>query len=77
MRRVLIKELIIYIVIFVILSILLHPDLLENFSDRFDSMLRRENFFHPLIYTFIVYIFILIIRFFSRKIAVFIKKFRK
>jgi len=76
MRRVLTTELIIYIVIFVALSMLMHQDLFLSFSDRFNTVLDRKNYFHPFVYTFLVYIFILILRFFIKNVASLLNKFR-
>ena len=76
MRRVLTKELIIYVVIFVILTLLMHQDLFESFSDRFGTMLDRKNYLHPFIYTLLVYIFVFILRFFTKKVALILNKLR-
>ena len=76
MQRVFTKELIIYIVIFVILGLIMHPDLLDNFSSRFSTMIERKNFFHPLVYTFIVYFFVIFFRFIAKNVVLLINKFR-
>jgi len=76
MKRVLTKELTIYVVLFVLLALLMHPDLLETPSSRFSLMLERENFYHPLLYSFILYVLLYIFRFISKKIVLLFNKFR-
>ena len=56
------RELLYYFLILLGLSLMFHSDLLSNPSARFDLMLDKENYFHPLIYSFVVYSSLLIIR---------------
>jgi hypothetical protein len=68
------KELIIYMLIFVTLALLMHLDLFTEPVSRFSTMLERENFYHPLVYTSIVYIVILFFRLFIKYISVILNK---
>ena len=48
-------ELIYFIVILVILALLQHSDLLTSPLDRLETMTQKQNYFHPLLWTSIVY----------------------
>jgi len=67
MKQALTKEIFIYIILFVVLAFLMHPDLLETPLERFSHMMERGNFFHPFIYSILLYIFLFILRFITRK----------
>lgn len=56
------KELLVYLVILVLLAVVSHADLLSNPLLRFEKMFEKENYFHPLLYAFVVYSLILIVR---------------
>jgi hypothetical protein len=56
------NEIIIYLGMFLILSFIAHGDLLGEPSARFQMMSEKENYFHPLLYVFIVYSVFLILR---------------
>jgi len=77
MKRIAIKESLIYLTLFAILSLLVHIDLLSAFGDRISHMMERGNFFHPFIYTFILYIFIFFFRILTKKIVSLISKVKK
>ena len=56
------KEIFIYLVIFLVLALISHSDLLSNPSERFQMMLEKGNYLHPFLYTFILYSILFIIR---------------
>jgi len=76
MKSIVIREMTIYVILLVALALLMHPDLLSNPTERFSLMQERKNYFHPLVYTFIIYLFLLIVRFIVKKIVVFFKKIK-
>ena len=55
-------ELIIFIAILIILAILQHSDLLTSPIDRIELMVQKENYFHPLLWTSVVYLVIALLR---------------
>jgi len=71
-----IREMVIYTILLVTLALLMHPDLLSTPTQRISLFQDRQNYFHPLLYTFIVYIlFFLPIRYIFKKIRnIFTKK---
>lgn len=64
MKSGLFREILIIISLLTIFALLIHPDLLNNPSHRFSSMMERENIWHPFLYTFLLYAIITIIRLF-------------
>jgi hypothetical protein len=56
------REVIIYIAMLFVLTLLMHSDLLSNPSPRFELMNKKGNYSHPFIYTFVIYSILLIIR---------------
>ena len=56
------REILIYIAMFFVLSIVMHSDLLSDPFSRFQLMNEKENYSHPFLYTFVVYGIIFIIR---------------
>ncbi len=67
------KELIIYTALLTMLTFLMHPDLLSDPTVRLGFMQEKENYIHPLLYTFFVYL----ILYFFRAIFNFVLKFFK
>lgn len=61
-KKVLIKELLIYLSILLALALIMHIDLLSDPSARLQAMQEKENYTHPLLYSFVVYTVILIVR---------------
>lgn len=63
-------ELIYFCVILVVLALLQHSDLLHSPIQRASLMAEKENYLHPLLWTFVVYvvvgIFRLIVKFFAK-----------
>jgi len=56
------REVIIYIVMLLVLTIVMHNDLLTNPSSRFEIMYEKGNYSHPFVYTFVIYSILFIIR---------------
>jgi len=56
------REAIIYIVMLLVLTIVMHNDILTNPSSRFEIMVEKGNFSHPFVYTLVIYSILLIIR---------------
>ena len=56
------KESLIYLVTLLILALIMHIDLLSDPLARLDLMQQKENYFHPFLYSFIIYAVILILR---------------
>ena len=77
MFKVLIREVMIYLTLLIFLAFLMHPDLLSAPSERIELMQNRGNYFHPLYYSLIVYLFILAIRYIARKFIQIILNFKK
>jgi H+/Cl- antiporter ClcA len=76
MKSIVIREMTIYVILLVALALVMHPDLLSNPTERFSLMQERQNYFHPLIYTFVVYLFLFIVRFVVKKTATLFKKIK-
>ncbi|MFH0709534.1 MAG: hypothetical protein V2A75_04940 [Pseudomonadota bacterium] len=62
MNKTLLREIAIFGILLPILAFLMHPDLLNNPLLRFATMMEKGNYFHPLVYTAIVYSIIAILR---------------
>ena len=56
------REVLIYIAMLLVLTLVMHNDLLSDPSSRFQTMYEKGNYSHPFLYTFIVYSILLIIR---------------
>ncbi|QOP40982.1 hypothetical protein FJR03_04175 [Sulfurimonas marina] len=69
-----IREVGIFISLLIFLAVVIHPDLLSNLSERFSLMYERENYFHPFIYTFIVYLLLSLLRYMVIKAIQVIRK---
>lgn len=63
MKRRLLRELLIIALLFLLLGILLHPDLTDAPGLRFERMQALGNWLHPLLYTVIVYTLLGVVRF--------------
>jgi len=61
-KKVLKKELLIYLSTLLALALIMHIDLLSDPSARLQAMQEKENYTHPLLYSFVVYTVILILR---------------
>ena len=67
------KELTIYTALLTVLIFMMHPDMLSDPTVRLGLMQEHENYIHPLLYTFFVYL----ILYFLRAIVGYIMKFVK
>ena len=76
MIKVLIREAVIYTVLLILLSFLMHPDLLYSLGNRLAHMHERGNYYHPFIYAFIAYVLLFFVRFVIKKVMFLVKKFR-
>jgi len=56
------KEFLFYFITLVVLSLIMHIDLLSDPSARLEIMKEKENYSHPFLYSFIVYSVILVLR---------------
>jgi len=61
-RRALKKEILYYLLTLLILALMMHIDLLSNPLARLELMQEKENYLHPFLYSFIIYIIIFILR---------------
>ncbi len=68
------KELIIYGILLILLTLLMHPDLLSSPAERFEIMKRRANFAHPFLYTGILYLVTVVVRIIARLVMNFFRK---
>ena len=75
MKKVVIREAVIYTVLLILLSLLMHSDLLFHPGERLVHMYERGNYYHPWIYAFIVYILLFFVRIIIKKVILTIKKF--
>lgn len=62
LKKTIIKELVYFFITLVILSVILHSDLLTDPLSRFTLMNETGNYSHPFIYTFFVYGALFILR---------------
>ena len=62
LKSVIKKELLIYLATLLILALIMHSDLLSDPLSRLGLMQDKGNYFHPFLYSFIVYAVILILR---------------
>jgi hypothetical protein len=62
MKRIVIRETAIYLLLLVTFAFLMHPDLLSAPGSRLALMHERGNYFHPLLYAAFIYITVLIFR---------------
>jgi len=75
MKRVIIREAVIYTGLLIVLSILMHPDLFSHAQERLAQMQERGSYYHPFIYAFIVYILLFFVRIVIKKVIFLVKKF--
>ena len=62
MEKIIKRELVIYSAILLVLILLMHPDMITNPAERLGLMQQHENYIHPLLYTFIVYLIVFALR---------------
>jgi hypothetical protein len=56
------REFFIYLAILILLSLVMHSDLLSDPSSRFQMMHEKENYSHPFLYSFVIYSILFLIR---------------
>jgi len=56
------KELFIYLLTLLVLTLIIHSDLVSDPSSRMNLMYEKGNYTHPFLYSFVVYSVILILR---------------
>ncbi len=61
-KQILKKELLYYLLTLLILAFIMHIDLLSDPLSRLQMMQTKENYSHPFLYSFIIYIIIFILR---------------
>jgi len=62
MRKRVIREGALFALLLVTFSLLIHPDLLSDPGTRFAQMTGRSNYAHPLLYTLLLYLVVLLMR---------------
>lgn len=56
------REILYYLITLLVLSIIMHMDLLTDPASRFEAIQAKENYFHPFLYAFIVYGIMFVLR---------------
>jgi len=56
------KEILYYLVTLIVLALIMHFDLLSDPLARIEAMKEKGNYFHPFIYSFVVYSVMLVLR---------------
>ncbi|EQB39222.1 hypothetical protein M947_07015 [Sulfurimonas hongkongensis] len=62
MIKILKQELIIFTALLTFLILIMHPDMLSDPTVRLAAMQQKENYTHPLLYTFFVYLILFFLR---------------
>jgi len=62
MIKILKQELIIFTALLTFLILIMHPDMLSDPTVRLAAMQQKENYIHPLLYTFFVYLILYFLR---------------
>jgi hypothetical protein len=68
MLRIVIRETAIFMLLLVTLALLMHPDLFGNPGQRIALMQERDVYTHPLLYTALIYIILLLLRLIVRAV---------
>ena len=63
MKTLIKNELVIYLVLFTLLAVGVHNDLLHTPLERIGLMIDRSAYIHPFIYTTLVYLFFAVVRY--------------
>jgi len=71
------REIAVFFSLLFILALLMHQDLFESPLQRFSLMQEDGNYFHPFVYTLILYFIVYFFRFLAKKVITITKKFRK
>ena len=70
-------ELLYFTAILVVLTFLQHPDLLTSPLERLELIIKNENFLHPFLWSFGVYLILLALRFFIKGVVWIKNRFKK
>lgn len=62
MEKIFKRELIIYSTILLVLILIMHPDMLSDPATRLGMMQQHQNYVHPLLYSFFVYLVLFALR---------------
>jgi len=76
MKKVLIREALIFSALLILLALSMHHDLLDNPLHRFVLLQERGNYLHPFVYTLLVFLILFLLRFVVKKITTFVSKIR-
>jgi len=68
------KEIIVFLVLFTVLALFMHSDLLTEPTNRLELMGEKGNYLHPLLWTGIIYSVILVVRLIIKFILKIFKK---
>jgi len=68
------KELLIYLAVLLLSALIIHPDLLSEPAVRFETMIARANYYHPLLFGLGVYLLIGAVRLLVKWIKKVIKR---
>ncbi|NPA65849.1 MAG: hypothetical protein GXO11_03105 [Epsilonproteobacteria bacterium] len=74
MQKALVREGVYFLVLLFVLALLIHPDLLSSPMERIDAAIESGNYFHPLLYTGVLFSIFFILRFIVKKIVSFFKR---
>ena len=62
MEKIFKRELLIYATILLVLILVMHPDMITDPKTRLGLMQQHQNYIHPLLYTFFVYLILFVLR---------------
>lgn len=62
MKKIIKRELLVYSSILLVLVFVMHPDMLSDPAARLELMQQQENYIHPLLYSFFVYLILFVLR---------------
>jgi len=68
------KEVLIYLVVVLLSALIIHPDLISDPVARFEKMIARADYYHPLLFGLGIYLFIGAIRLLVKWIKKLIKR---
>lgn len=68
------KELLIYLLVILFSALIMHPDLLSDPIVRFETMIGRANYYHPLLFGLGIYLLIGAVRLLVKWIRSIIKR---
>jgi len=69
MRKTIFKESAVYVFLFLISAVAMHPDLFSEPLERLLLMSQRQNYIHPFVYALLIYLFIGMFRLFIKAVS--------